>query len=240
MDHFLGKETVQNILALRFSNYLFESIWDRNNIEAVEVLFKESFGSYGRGGYFDKYGIIRDVVQNHLLQIMVMAAMEEPLSLSPEDVRNAKVNLLKDVKTLDAKHVVLGQYVANKQAKKGSDGSFGYTDDPTVPKNSTTSTYFLNILEVNNKRWRGVPFIIRGGKALDEDRIELKIYFKSRPNIFSPNDFSDDPPNVLVIRIEPNPEIYLQMRIKDPNQDDISLVKTKMNMLYNRSFRVRT
>src|SRR5699024_10641939 len=142
--HYLGKEMVQNILPFRFANQVYEPLWNRRHIEAVEILFKESFGTYGRGGYFDKFGIIRDVVQNHLLQALTLVAMEEPRSLSAEDVRNQKVNLLKSMRTLVPEDVVLGQYVGNEySADTSHESRFGYTDDPGVSNTSQTATYSL-------------------------------------------------------------------------------------------------
>ena len=237
MDHYLGKEMLQNILPLRFGNQMFEPLWNRGAVEAVEILFKESFGTYGRGGYFDKFGIIRDVVQNHLLQAFALVAMEEPLSLSSEDIRNAKVNVLKQTKTLKAKNTVLGQYVANPFAGQYEDGKHGYTDDPTVNKTSKTATYSSTVLYIENERWRGVPFVIRAGKAMDQNQIEIRIYFRARPTVYSVNDHGDDPQNILILRIQPNEAVQMRVRVKKPGiQND--LLETTMDLVYSRKFKV--
>lgn len=237
MDHYLGEEMVQNILPFRFANQAFEPTWNQKHIETVEILFKEPFGAYGRGAYFDKYGMIRDVVQNHLLQALILLAMEEPRSLSPEDIRDAKVNLLKQIKTLEMKNVVLGQYIGNLQRPQNDEGRLGYLDDPTVKANSTTSTYSMTILEINNTRWYNVPFVIRAGKALDEDLVEIRVYYKVRPNLYSINDFSDDPRNILVLRLRPKEEISFRLRVKSPTNED-DLIETKLDMSYEDKFNV--
>lgn len=239
MDHYLGEEMVQNILPFRFANQAFEPTWNQQHIETVEIRFKEPFGAYGRGAYFDKYGMIRDVVQNHLLQAFILVAMDEPRSLAPDDIRKAKVKLLKQVRTLEMKNVVLGQYTGNPQRPEGDEGRLGYLDDPTVPANSTTATYSLTILEVNSTRWANVPFVIRAGKALDEDLVEIRVYYKVRPNLYSLNDFSDDPRNVLVLRLRPKEEICLRLRVKRPTGgDDDDLVETRLDLNYEHKFNV--
>ena len=260
IDHYLGKEMVQNILAFRFGNQIYEPLWNDNYIEVVEILFKESFGAYGRGAYFDKNGIIRDVVQNHLLQVLTLIAMEEPVSLMADDVRNQKViqfnanlslitdvmclgcacqvRLLKAVRTLRLDDVVLGQYVANPLSGPDEESSKGYLDDKTVSPNSTAATYSLTVHHIDNSRWKSTPFIIRAGKALDSNQIEVRIFFKTSPNLFSQNDYSEDPQNVLIMRIQPNEAIIQRIRLKRPGLNE-DLLESNMDLFYSKKFQVQ-
>ncbi|XP_058798898.1 glucose-6-phosphate 1-dehydrogenase-like isoform X2 [Phymastichus coffea] len=177
MDHFLNYEMVQNIYSLRFGNRLFTPAWNNENIAAIEIDLKENLGVEGRGSFFDPNSIIRDVMQNHLLQIMTLIAMEQPKSNNNNDIRDAKVEVLKATREIAMDDVVLGQYVANPDSKDPRE-RIGYRDDPTVPNNSNTSTFALTVLKVDNKRWRGVPFIIRAGKGLNINQTEVVIQFK--------------------------------------------------------------
>lgn len=239
MDHYLGKELLQTILPFRFANQMYEPLWNRKHIEAVEILFKESFGTYGRGGYFDKFGIIRDVVQNHLLQALTLIAIEEPRSLSAEDVRNQKVKLLKCMRTLVKEDVVLGQYVGNPNSASHEDSRFGYTDDPGVSNSSQTATYSLTILHIDNDRWQGVPFIVRAGKALDQNQVEIRMYFKTAPNLYSHNDHGEDPQNILILRIQPNEAIHQRIRLKRPGIGS-DLLESTLQLVYSNKFKVST
>lgn len=161
IDHYLGKEMVKNIMVLRFANMFFAGIWSRHYIKNVQITFKEPFGTEGRGGYFDEFGIIRDVLQNHLLQVLAIVAMERPVSLGAEDVRDEKVKVLKSIKPVQLSDAIVGQYVASVDGKKP-----GYLDDETVPKDSLTPTYAACVLYINNDRWSGVPFILKAGKGM--------------------------------------------------------------------------
>jgi glucose-6-phosphate 1-dehydrogenase len=142
IDHYLGKELVQNLLVLRFANRLFLPLWNRDNVDNIQIVFREDFGTDGRGGYFDQYGIIRDIIQNHLLQVFCLVAMEKPVSLKPEHIRDEKVKVLQSVNPIKDEEVVLGQYQ-------------GYKDDPTVPDDSNTPTFASIVLRVHNERWEG-------------------------------------------------------------------------------------
>ncbi|KAG6412778.1 hypothetical protein SASPL_125466 [Salvia splendens] len=168
IDHYLGKELVQNLLVLRFANRLFLPLWNRDNIANVQIVFREDFGTEGRGGYFDQYGIIRDIIQNHLLQVLCLVAMEKPVSLKPEHIRDEKVKVLQSVLPIKDEEVVLGQYE-------------GYKDDPTVPDDSNTPTFATAILHIHNERWEGVPFILKAGKALNSRKAEIRVQFKDVP-----------------------------------------------------------
>lgn len=231
IDHYLGKELIENLLVLRFSNLIFEPLWSRAYIRNVQVVFSESHGTYGRGGYFDQYGIVRDIVQNHLLQIVSLIAMEPPVSLHADDIRDAKVNVLRQIQPIDLTDVALGQY-------KGKNGKPGYTDDGTVPDNSNTSTFVAMALHVNNARWDGVPFLLKAGKALHKDIAEIRIQFRHVPgNLYksSMGQNIDTATNELVIRIQPEEAIYMVMNNKVPGLG-VKLDKTTLNLQYKDSY----
>ncbi|XP_012613637.1 glucose-6-phosphate 1-dehydrogenase isoform X1 [Microcebus murinus] len=211
IDHYLGKEMVQNLMVLRFANRIFGPIWNRDNIACVILTFKEPFGTEGRGGYFDEFGIIRDVMQNHLLQMLCLVAMEKPASTNSDDVRDEKVKVLKCISEVQANNVVLGQYVGNPSGE--GEATKGYLDDPTVPHGSTTATFAAVVLYVENERWDGVPFILRCGKALNERKAEVRLQFRDvAGDIFH----QQCKRNELVIRVQPNEAVYTKMMTKKP------------------------
>ncbi|XP_077843762.1 glucose-6-phosphate 1-dehydrogenase isoform X2 [Macaca mulatta] len=211
IDHYLGKEMVQNLMVLRFANRIFGPIWNRDNIACVILTFKEPFGTEGRGGYFDEFGIIRDVMQNHLLQMLCLVAMEKPASTNSDDVRDEKVKVLKCISEVQANNVVLGQYVGNPDGE--GEATKGYLDDPTVPHGSTTATFAAVVLYVENERWDGVPFILRCGKALNERKAEVRLQFHDvAGDIFH----QQCKRNELVIRVQPNEAVYTKMMTKKP------------------------
>jgi len=215
IDHYLGKEIVQNLIMLRFGNIFLEPVMNRDYISSVTITFKEDFGTQGRGGYFDNYGIIRDIMQNHLMQVLTLIAMEAPVSVSGtgksgQHIRNEKVKLLQSMAPVQPEDVVIGQYMADDQ------GNEGYLDDPTVPEGSVTPTYAVAILNIKNKRWDGVPFIMKAGKALDQRKAEIRIQFKEAPGLslmFPGQAFSR---NELVMRIQPDESVYLKCNMKAP------------------------
>lgn len=235
MDHYLGKEVAQMLLGFRFGNTLFNPIWNREHISAVLVELKEDFGTLGRAGYFDKAGIIRDVIQNHLLQVLTLIAMEKPVSTAADDIRNEKVKVLKAIPAIKFEDVVLGQYVGNVNAKT-EDERTGYLEDETLTdKNSITSTYALTTLFVENERWKGVPFFLRCGKALNEHRAEVRIQFKKvTDDIFH----GQSKMNELVIRLYPNEAIRYFINLKRPGFND-TLQATELDLVYKNTFPVR-
>lgn len=231
IDHYLGKEMVQNMLTLRFGNRIFGPSWNRESVASVLITFKEPFGTQGRGGYFDSFGIIRDVMQNHLLQILCMVTMEKPTSVDPDDVRDEKVKVLRCIKPLQLGDVVVGQYVK----KPGGEGDAGlsYLDDPTVPDDSVTPTYAMAVLQINNERWDGVPFILRCGKALNERKAEVRIqYHDVSGDIFDGNTKR----NELVMRVQPGEAIYLKMMGKSPGRA-FDLVETELDLTYSHRYK---
>ncbi|KAK9663960.1 hypothetical protein RND81_14G009300 [Saponaria officinalis] len=232
IDHYLGKELVENLSVLRFSNLVFEPLWSRNYIRNVQLIFSEDFGTEGRGGYFDRYGIIRDIMQNHLLQILALFAMETPVSLDAEDIRNEKVKLLRSMRQLKLQDVVVGQY---KGHSKGAKTYPGYTDDPTVPTNSLTPTFAALSLFIDNARWDGVPFLMKAGKALNTRRAEIRVQFRHVPGNLYKKTFGtglDNATNELVIRVQPDEAIFLKVNNKVPGLG-MRLDRSDLNLLYS-------
>ncbi|ELK33021.1 Glucose-6-phosphate 1-dehydrogenase [Myotis davidii] len=195
IDHHLGKEMVQHLMVLRFAHRIFGPIWNRDNVACVILTFKEPFGTEGRGGYFDEFGVIRDVLQNHLLQMLCLVATEKPASTDSDDVRNEKAKVLKCISEAQLKNVVLGQYVGNPKGE--GEATKGYRDDPTVPRGSTTATFAAVVFYVENERWEGVPFILRCGQALNEPKAECQ---RNEP----------------VIRVQPHEAVYTKMMTEKP------------------------
>ena len=214
IDHYLGKETVQNLLVLRFSNGLFEPLWNRNFIDYVEITGAESIGVEERGGYYDGSGAMRDMLQNHLLQVLAMVAMEPPAIINATSMRDEVAKVLYCLHPLSAENVkndvVLGQYVAGTV-----DGEqvVGYLDEKGVPPDSSTETFIALKCEIDNWRWAGVPFYVRSGKRLPTRVTEIVIHFKTTPHpVFSQN----APENKLIIRIQPDEGISMRFGLKKP------------------------
>lgn len=231
IDHYLGKELVENLSVLRFSNLIFEPLWSRQYIRSVQLIFSEDFGTEGRGGYFDHYGIIRDIMQNHLLQILALFAMETPVSLDAEDIRNEKVKVLRSMRPLQLDDVVIGQY---KSHTRGGVTYPGYTEDKTVPKDSLTPTFAAAALFIDNARWDGVPFLMKAGKALHNRRAEIRVQFRHVPgNLYSRNlaTHLDQSTNELVIRVQPDEAIYLKINNKVPGLG-MRLDRSTLNLHY--------
>lgn len=231
IDHYLGKEVVQNLLILRFANLIFDPIWNRNYIDHVEITFSEKIGCEGRAGYFDEYGIIRDVVQNHLLQVVALVAMEQPVRLAASDISDEKVKLLRCVVPVKMSELITGQYVG---AKVDGVDQPGYQDDPEVPKGSTAVTYARARMHIHNRRWFGVPFYVSAGKALAESMTEITVQFKDVGySIF--NHLPGMGPNRLVIRVQPSEAISLQIVSKVPGLEMV-LETPKLDLLYHTAF----
>jgi len=229
IDHYLGQEMVQNMLTTRFGNIMFEPVWNRDHIESVTFNFKEDFGTKGRGGYFDEYGMIRDVVQNHLLQVFCMVAMEPPVTLvGPDVIRDEKLKVLKSVKPIKVEDVVLGQYSGNKNQK-------GYTELDDVPKDSKTETFASVKLFVENRRWDGVPFIFNAGKALDEHKVEVIIKFKDIPGGCQMFGCDSTPRNELVMQLEPENNVSLKVNIKKPGLQTMPM-QSNLDLSYSKNY----
>ncbi|KAG9269069.1 glucose-6-phosphate 1-dehydrogenase-like isoform X1 [Astyanax mexicanus] len=231
IDHYLGKEMVQNLMVLRFGNRIFGPIWNRDSVACVVLTFKEPFGTHGRGGYFDDFGIIRDVMQNHLLQMLTLVAMEKPTSTDSDDVRDEKVKVLKCIAPVTLADVVLGQYIGNPEGE--GEEKLGYLDDPTVPEGSCTATFATAVLFVHNERWEGVPFVLRCGKALNERKAEVRLQFTDVPgDIFN----SQCQRNELVVRVQPDEAIYAKMMSKKPGMY-FSTEETELDLTYRSRYK---
>ncbi|AIJ24187.1 glucose-6-phosphate dehydrogenase [Amycolatopsis methanolica] len=216
IDHYLGKETVQNILALRFANQLFEPIWNANYVDHVQITMAEDIGLGGRAGYYDGIGAARDVIQNHLLQLLAFTAMEEPLSFEPRALRAEKIKVLRATKPMQpfAETTARGQYTGGWQGGKKVPGLL---QEAGFAKDSTTETYAAVSLEVQNRRWAGVPFYLRTGKRLGRRVTEIAVVFKRAPHL--PFDYTSTEElgqNALVIRVQPDEGVTLRFGSKVP------------------------
>ena len=228
IDHYLGKETVQNLLVLRFSNVIFEPIWNRNYVDNVQITAAEEVTVEERAGYYDQSGVIRDMVQNHLLQLLTMVAMEPPNAMDADSLRNQKIEVLRGIrrwKPEDIAHnVVLGQYQ-------------GYLEAEGVPASSTTPTYAALRLYLDNWRWQGVPFYLRTGKAMAEKVTEIVIQFESPPHMmFSPAPGQELSPNTLSLCIQPDEGVHLKFGVKVPDQG-ILMDSKDMAFHYDSAFK---
>lgn len=230
IDHYLGKEIVQNLMVLRFANLIFEPLWNKTYIESVRIKWAETIGVGQRGGYFDGFGIIRDVMQNHLLQILALLAMERPANYSSTSVRDAKVALLQAVSPVTLDRLVVGQYGVSE-----SGGPPAYRAAPSVPPDSLTPTYAAAVLQIHNPRWEGVPFLIEAGKALDQKINEVRIRFRGIPAGLFGNTGVVMHPNELVIRIQPDESIVLKIMNKQPGLQ-LELAPTELNLRYHSTF----
>lgn len=229
IDHYLGKETVQNILVLRFGNSIFEPLWNRQHIEYVEITAAEAIDIQGRGSFYEETGVVRDIIQNHLLQVMSLVTMEVPASFAADDIRDEKSQVLRSIRNLDlnevANYCVRGQYR-------------GYREENGVKRDSQQATYAAMRFMIDNWRWMGVPFYMRAGKALAERLTEVNIHFKSVPLVL----FKDEAAGsvlqhaVLTLRIQPSEGISLRFVAKVPGEN-INVGNVLMNMTYADAFK---
>ena len=206
VDHFLGKAPVIELEYLRFANLALAELWDRHSVSAIQITMAENFGVEDRGAFYDPVGALRDVVQNHLLQVLALVAMEPPAGASADDLRDKKGELLRAVCAADPKHYVRGQYT-------------GYLDVPGVAKDSTTETYTALRLEIDNWRWAGVPVYLRAGKALAERVTEVRLHLRSTPRLAFLPQIGQAERNQIVLRVDPEPGLRLALTAKD-DQDD--------------------
>ena len=237
IDHYLGKETVQNVMALRFANGLFEPVWNRNYIDHVQITAAEDIGVGTRAGYYDEAGALRDLVQNHLLQLLTLLCMEPPSSFSADAVRDEKVKVLQAIKKPRAEEVprmsVRGRYAAGTVA---GEEVAGYLDEADVPQGSTTETYAALRLQVDNWRWAGVPMYLRTGKRLARKVTEIAVTLKPVPHLGFVQDGSAGPrPNQLVLTVQPNEGVSLQLGAKIPGSR-MRIRPVSMEFLYGTSF----
>jgi glucose-6-phosphate 1-dehydrogenase len=206
IDHYLGKETVQNIMAFRFANYIFEEMWGRNYVDHVQITAVEDVGVERRGGYYNQAGVLRDMVQNHLLQLVALTAMEPPAKMNAKALRDEKIKVLQAVRSLSLADCVLGQYR-------------GYRQEHGVAPNSSTPTYVALKLFVDNWRWQGVPFYLRSGKGLARKNTEITLQFKQVPHLIFTNGDANLPANQLSICIQPDEGMHLRFALKVPGAE---------------------
>ncbi len=220
IDHYLGKENVQNILAFRFGNTIFEPLWNNNYIDSVQITVAETVGVEDRGGYYDGSGALRDMIQNHLMQILCMIAMEAPAAFESSEIRDRKVDVLKSVRRMNLEDI--GHYTVRAQYIEGEiDGKKkpGYLEEPGVNPNSNTETYVAMKFYIDNERWRGVPFYMRTGKRMQEKKSSIVISFKDVPCTTFRDDLNILFPNKLVINIQPEMDVRLSFMTKKPGLD---------------------
>ena len=231
IDHYLGKEAIMNLMIMRFANIIFEPVWNRNYIESVTVAWEEDKNIGGRGGYFDKAGIIRDVMQNHLLQILALVAMEKPGDYSPKSIMTEKIKAVKAIKEISLDDCILGQYtdgVCNGKAV------IGYTKEDSVPDGSKRETFAKIRCSLNNSRWSDVPFYLSAGKALTKSTTEIIIQFKDVPgDIFN----SPHHANQLIIKVQPDAGIKFCITNKVPGKGMV-LKDVQLDFSYNDGFNI--
>ena len=236
IDHYLGKETAQNIMVLRFANAIFEPLWNNRYIDHIQITAAEPMGVEARGPYNDKSGALRDMVQNHLTQILCLVAMEPPADLSADSVCNEKLKVVRSMRKMTpeevAKNVVRGQYIAGVANGKEVPA---YRAEDRVNPESMTETYVAIKVQVDNWRWDGVPFYVRVGKRLPKHAAEIAVFFKKAPSVLFNADASDLSENVLVIRIQPDEGISLRIQSKRPGVQ-LCIDPVKMDFHYGTSF----
>jgi len=228
IDHYLGKETVQNILVMRFANSMFEPLWNRNYVDHVQITAGEELGVEGRGKFYDETGALRDIIQNHLLEVLALAAMEPPVSFKADEIRNEKSQVLRSIRPIHA-HEVASEVVRGQYR--------GYKDEPHIAPGSKTETFVACRFMIDNWRWHGVPFYVRAGKRLKRRLTEVAIHFRAVPLcLFGRDEVCQRlEQNVLVLRIQPDEGIEFSFMCKQPG-DDIFVSNVKMDFSYARAF----
>ena len=216
IDHYLGKETVQNLLAFRFANPIFESLWNRDTVESVQITVAEDIGVEHRGAYYQQAGALRDMVQNHLTQLMTVVAMEVPVSFDASAIQSEKLKVLHSVAPMTPQDVVFGQYTS---WQIGGQTIRGYREEPGVPGDSTTDTYVALKAEIHNWRWQGVPFYLRTGKRLPRKLTQIAVTFREAPTlVFRSLEPGSIPPNKLLITLQPSEGFSLCFSVKSPGR----------------------
>lgn len=235
IDHYLGKETVQNILMFRFANAIFETVWDRSIVDNIQITAFEELGVEHRAGYYDQAGVWRDMFQNHLLQLLALIAMEPPLNMEADELRNKKVEVLRSVR-IPADSEILSRTVSGQYGKGNSMPA--YLEEEGVPAKSRTPTFGAVKLEIDNWRWQGVPFYLRSGKRLNQRLVEIAIQFKKVPtSIFKPLTPEQLTQNVLKFRIQPDEGIMIQFEAKHPGPK-LCMGTVAMDFGYEKAFKI--
>jgi len=236
IDHYLGKETVQNIMMFRFGNSIFEPVWNRNYVEYIEITAAETLGVEGRGEFYEETGALRDMVANHMLQLLMLTAMEPPVAFDADSVREQKVQVLRAIRPMSkaevAKFTVRGQYGPGTIDGKTLPG---YRQEPGVRPNSNTETYAAVEFHVDNWRWAGVPFYVRAGKRLAKPLTEVAVHFKRTPQALFSRNPEDVHHNVIALRIQPNEGIALSFGAKQPGQQ-MRAIRVDMDFSYHGAF----
>ena len=233
IDHYLGKETVQNLLVFRFANPVFESIWNRDRVESVQITVAESLGVEARAGYYDKAGALRDMVQSHLTQLLTLTAMEVPATFEADALRDEKVKVLRSIAPLPHEDVVFGQYA---YGRLNGQELPGYRDEPGVGPDSHTETFVALRLEVANWRWQGVPFYLRTGKRLPRRLTQITVTFRCPPvSLFHPYDRCQIHANALVLTLQPDEGFDLCFEVKTPGED-ITMQTQNLHFRYAEAF----
>jgi glucose-6-phosphate 1-dehydrogenase len=239
IDHYLGKESVQNLLALRFGNSMFEPLWSRSWVHDVQITIAEEVGAEGRGDFYDQTGALRDMVQSHLLQLLCIVAMEPPTSIDPDAVRDAKLQVLRALKPYSEADVrsktVRGQY---RSGAIGGQPVPGYLEEPGIRPGSHTETFVALKAEIANWRWAGVPFYLRTGKRLQERLAEIVVNFRNVPHAILEASDSLEANNQLVIRLQPDDGLTLQIQAKTPG-DGMKLQSISLDLLFKDSLKAR-
>ena len=239
IDHYLGKETVQNLIALRFANSLFASKWDNRTIDHVQISVSEEVGIEGRWGYFDKAGQMRDMIQNHLLQVLTLVAMDPPVNLDADSIRDEKVKVLKSLRPINLDNIyentVRGQYTSG--FLKGSPVP-GYLEEEGANTQSNAETFVALRVDIDNWRWAGVPFYLRSGKRMPTKSSEIVVYFKNPPHNLYRSNYRTLPPNKLTIRLQPHEGVEIQMMNKVPGLEQKQrLQTTKLDLSFTETFK---
>ena len=236
IDHYLGKEMIRNILAIRFANSLFEPLWNHHYIDNIQITSTETLGVESRGDYYEQSGILKDMLQNHLLQMLALITMEPPVDLMPESVRDEKVKALRSLRCFDKVSscggVVMGQY--DKGTVKGQEVP-AYRQEDKVDPASIVPTYIALQARVDNFRWGGVPIYIRAGKRLDRSRTQIVIEFKSLAGVNYYSEFEGQPPNLLVIQVQPAEGMYFQINAKRPG-NEFRMERVELNYSQSNRF----
>ena len=241
IDHFLGKETVQNILALRFANPIFEPIWNRNYIDHIVITVAETLGVEHRAGYYDHAGALRDMMQNHLLQLLCLVAMEPPAAYEADDIRNRKMDVMHALRPIPAqdisRYVARGQYAGGWIAGRRTPA---FREEPGVQPDSTTETFAALKLYVDNWRWQDVPFYLRTGKRMSAAVSEISIRFRPVPHRAFPNTVADSArPVSLILHLQPDEGIRWRIYVKEPGTQ-LRLRTVNMDFSYSSAFSIRT
>jgi glucose-6-phosphate 1-dehydrogenase len=234
IDHYLGKETVQNLLAFRFSNPMFESVWNRDRVESVEITVAEDLGIGSRAGYYESAGVMRDMVQNHLTQVLALVAMEPPISFDAEQIRNEKVKVIEAIAPIRRESVVLGQYDPGSIAGVGVQG---YRDEDGVDVGSRTATFVGVELRIDTWRWQGVPFFLRTGKRLPKRLTEIAVTFQRPPLciVHGRRDSCIAEPNILLITLQPDEGFALRFNVKAPG-DTVELDSQALRFSHDQAY----